>query len=132
MTDLHQMLRQAIQQRGLTTSGQLHEFRQSLIHQLNQFFTDELTGAAAAPDHISASIVTLEVVDETSGRIYRRQLPLDFYENDNGIRLRGETLTGQETEIAFLSARALAKLHDLTGHGPDSDHCGGHSPSKQD
>lgn len=130
MTDLQHLIQEQIRLRHLTANGELHNFRQQLITQINQFFTEHLTGTAQPLplDRISASQVTIEVIDEASGRIFRRQLPLDYFENDNGIRLRGETINGQETEIAFLSAKAMAKMHDLTGKGADTDHCGGHSP----
>ena len=42
---------------------------------------------------ISAKEVTVEVVDEATGKTYRRTLPIDYYETANGLVLRGENLT---------------------------------------
>ena len=43
---------------------------------------------------ISAKEVTVEVVDEATGKVYRRTLPIDYYETANGLVLRGENLDG--------------------------------------
>ena len=45
---------------------------------------------------ISAKEVTVEVVDGATGKVYRRTLPIDYYENANGLVLRGENLDGSE------------------------------------
>ena len=123
------ILESLINERGLTTPGQLHELRQELIDEIALWFNQKITASAVLPaiDQINASTVIIEVIDAQTACSYRRQLPLTFYENDNGIRLQGENLLGESTEIAFLSAKALAKMHDLTGQGPDVDHCGQHS-----
>lgn len=128
MINLSEQLHQLIESRHLTTYGELHELRQELIEQINHWFEQQLSANWQLPpvDHITASSVVLEVIDDESGRIFRRKLPLDFHENDNGIRLGGETINGQSTEIAFLSAKALGKMHDLTGLGADSSHCDHH------
>ncbi len=75
---------------------------------------------------ISASTVTVEVRDEHTGKLYRRELPIDFYENANFLRLSGENLDGSTSQLVFYSARGLERLKDLTGKGPDHDRCGGH------
>jgi hypothetical protein len=75
---------------------------------------------------IRASLVTIQVTDEITGRSFSRTLPLDYYENDNGIRLNGEDMQGKPSEIVFLSSKAIEKIHDLTGHGANEDQCGGH------
>ena len=75
---------------------------------------------------ISAKMVTVEVVDEKTGQVYRRQLPIDYYENANCLRLQGENLDGSFSQLVFYTARGLERLQDLTGHGPDEDGCGTH------
>lgn len=75
---------------------------------------------------IIASTVTVEVKDERTGKLYRRELPIDFYENANFLRLSGENLDGSTSQLVFYSARGLERLRDLTGQGPDHDPCGGH------
>jgi hypothetical protein len=81
---------------------------------------------------ITAHVVTVEVRDETTGEVFRRELPIDFYENANLLRLSGENLDGSVSQLVFYSARGLERIRDLTGKGPDSDPCGGHTHAKED
>ena len=74
-----------------------------------------------------ADSVTVEITDRQSGRVYRRELPIEFYENANFLRLRGENMDGSISQLVFLSARGIERMKDLTGKGPDHDPCGGHS-----
>ncbi len=76
---------------------------------------------------ITAKTVTVEVTDETTGKVYRRTLPIDYYENANLLKLQGENLDGTISQLVFYSARGLERLRDLTGKGADEDDCGGHS-----
>ena len=76
---------------------------------------------------LSASVVTVEVKDERTGKIYRRELPIDFYENANFLRLSGENLDGSVSQLVFYTARGLERMKDISGKGPDHDRCGGHS-----
>ncbi len=70
--------------------------------------------------------VTIEIRDETSGKIYRRELPIDYYENANILKLSGENLDGSVSQLVFYSSRGLERLKDLTGKGADHDSCGDH------
>ena len=76
---------------------------------------------------ISAKEVTIEVMDEATGKTYRRTLPIDYYENANGLVLRGENLDGSISRLVFYSARGMQRMQDLTGKGPDEDPCGTHT-----
>ena len=76
---------------------------------------------------IVAHEVTVEIRDENTGEVYRRVLPIDYYENANFLRLRGENMDGSVSQLVFLSARGVERINDLTGKGPDHDPCGGHS-----
>ena len=76
---------------------------------------------------LSASVVTVEVKDARTGKIYRRELPIDFYENANFLRLSGENLDGSVSQLVFYTARGLERMKDISGKGPDHDRCGGHS-----
>lgn len=76
---------------------------------------------------ISASTVTVEITDEATGEVFRRELPIDYYENANFLRLRGENLDGSISQLVFYSSRGIERIKDLTGKGPDKDPCGGHS-----
>ena len=75
---------------------------------------------------IIADHVTVEVTDSRTGNVYRRDLPIDFYENANLLKLSGENLDGSVSQLVFYSSRGLERLKDLTGKGFDQDPCGGH------
>ena len=76
---------------------------------------------------ITATSVTVEVTDEDTGRVYRRELPIDYYENANFLKLSGENMDGSVSQLVFLTPRGFQRTKDLTGKGADSDPCGGHS-----
>lgn len=76
---------------------------------------------------ITAQEVTVEVTDERTGQVFRRTLPIDYFEAANGIILRGENLDGTFSQLVFYSGRGVERLQDLTGHGADADPCGTHS-----
>ena len=78
---------------------------------------------------IQAHEVTVEVRDEATGEIYRRTLPIDYFENANGLFLRAENLDGSASQLAFYSLRGLERMKGLTGKGPDTDPCGSHKRS---
>ncbi|MBS7528428.1 hypothetical protein KHM83_17205 [Fusibacter paucivorans] len=85
-----------------------------------------MTNPELAPEVIEAEQVTIEIIDKTTGRAYKREVPLSYKENDNGIILIGENAEGQTSEIVFLSSIALSKLKDLMGKGPDQSDCDDH------
>ena len=76
---------------------------------------------------IVAHAVTVEVRDEKTGEVYRRELPIDYYENANFLRLSGENLDGSLSQLVFYTPRGIERVKDITGKGPDHDRCGGHS-----
>ena len=80
---------------------------------------------------ITARSVVVEVTDEKTGEDLRRELPIDFYENANLLRLSGENLDGSTSQLVFYSARGLERIRDLTGKGFDHDPCGGHKPNTE-
>ena len=75
---------------------------------------------------ITAHEVTVEVRDEKTGEIIRRELPIDYYENANFLKLSGENMDGSVSQLVFLSARGIERVKDITGKGPDHDRCGTH------
>ena len=75
---------------------------------------------------ISAKEVSIEVIDEATGKLYRRTLPIDSYETANSLVLRGENLNGSISQLVFYTARGMQRMQDLTGKGPDEDPCGTH------
>jgi len=74
-------------------------------------------------DKIEADTVIVEVIDNTTGKIFRRTLPIKYLETDNGIQLFGETIEGTPSQIAFYSDTAMTKMSDLLGMGPDAPRC---------
>ncbi len=76
---------------------------------------------------IRAAEVTVEVKDALTGQVFRRTLPIDYYETANALRLIAEDAHGEPSELVFYTNFGLGKLRDLTGGGPDADPCGGHS-----
>ena len=77
-------------------------------------------------NEIHADMVTLEVTDEKTGETFRRELPIEFYETANFLRLKGEDMNGNPSELVFVSDTGMRRLKDLTGKGPDTDLCGTH------
>ncbi len=73
-----------------------------------------------------ADSVTVEVTDPKSGKVYRRELPIDYYENANLLRLSGENPDGSLSQLIFYTPRGIQRLQDITGKGADHDACGGH------
>ncbi len=76
---------------------------------------------------ITASMVTVEVTDEKTGIKCRRELPIDFLETANCLKLKGEGLNGEPAELVFYSNRGIDRLKNLIGQGPDEDSCGSHT-----
>ena len=73
---------------------------------------------------IKADVVTVEVVDKATGQVYRRELPIDYTENANFLRMRAEAYTGEMSELVFFTQRGIERLHDMMGAGADHDDCG--------
>ena len=75
---------------------------------------------------ISADSVVVEVKDSKTGEVFRRELPIEYYENANLLRLRGENLDGSISDIVFYSSRGVERVKDISGKGIDHDRCGEH------
>ena len=75
---------------------------------------------------IVAHEVTVEIRDENTGEVYRRELPIDYYENANFLRLRAENMDGSLAQLVFYTPRGIERVKDITGKGPDHDRCGTH------
>ena len=72
---------------------------------------------------IHANQVAIEITDLQSGNQFTRILPMEYFENANGIRLIGEDLNGQTVEMVFLSEQGMFKMKDLSGHRADHSQC---------
>ncbi len=80
---------------------------------------------------IVADSVTVEVTDKNTGKVFRRELPIDYFENANFLRLSGENLDGSLSQLVFYTPRGIERVKDITGKGPDHDRCGGHGHSHE-
>lgn len=69
---------------------------------------------------ILAPNAVIEIIDSNNGQLYRRYLELEYNENANGIRLKGEDLGGKPSEIIFLSGQSIERIAELRGEGSDS------------
>ena len=75
---------------------------------------------------LTADSVTVEITDSRTGTVFRRELPIDYYENANFLRLSGENMDGSVSQLVFYTPRGIERVRDITGKGPDHDRCGGH------
>ena len=75
---------------------------------------------------ITANEVTIEVKDSKTGQVYKRTLPIDYYENANFLKLAGESFDGSFSSLVFVTTRGIQKVKDITGKGADTDPCGSH------
>ena len=57
---------------------------------------------------IHAKQVTVEVRDEATGEVFRRTLPMEYYETANFLRLSGEDRKGKPSELVFVGYRNAA------------------------
>ena len=90
---------------------------------IEQQEAEKMEECAVLPEQIEADTVFVEVTDRNTGKTFRRKLPLLYLENGNGIILSGETLEGKPSELHFLSAQALSRLHELFGKGSERPKC---------
>ncbi|MFZ7101140.1 MAG: hypothetical protein ACOWWO_00585 [Peptococcaceae bacterium] len=88
-----------------------------------QQWIDNYAGSAEPMDKIEADAVVIEIADKNTGKVFRRSLPVQYLETDNGVMLSGETIAGVPSQIAFFSDAAVSRMHDITGRGPDSHRC---------
>lgn len=105
---------------NLETLGTLHEQIMKAVSAQMELRYQKLRKPV---DHLSASTVTIEFKDDTQKSVYRRTLPLDYEENNNGIVLKGEDINGNPAAIAFLSDSAADKIMALTGKGWETPRC---------
>lgn len=75
---------------------------------------------------LTADAIRVEITDKKTGKTFTRELPVEYYENANFLRLRGENLDGSLSELVFYTPRGIQRVKDLTGKGSDADPCGGH------
>lgn len=105
------------------TNEELINLRNHTINYILDYFNNSLTPNDTPLDFISCDDVTVEVKDKTTNRIFRRNLDISYIENSNGLKLMGENLKGEPSEIVFLSDTAINKIIDVTGQGLNKSRC---------
>ena len=97
--------------------------RDNTINYISDYFNNNLAPNNTPLDFISCDEVTVEVKDKATNRIFRRNLDISYIENSNGLKLMGENLKGEPSEIVFLSDTAVNKIIDVTGQGLNKSRC---------
>ena len=105
------------------TNEELISLRNFTIYYILDYFNNNLTSNNTSLDFISCDEVTVEIKDKTTNRIFRRTLDISYIENSNGLKLMGENLKGEPSEIVFLSDTAINKIIDVTGQGLNKSRC---------
>lgn len=77
-------------------------------------------------NEITASEIVVEVQDAATGKVFRRELPVDYYENAHFLKLSGENFDGSTSTLVFFTASGVEKAKDIMGLGADEDSCGTH------
>lgn len=102
--------------------GKLHTKMLNALNARMELIYDKVETAPES-DQLMADAVAITVVQPRSGRVYTRQLPMDYKENSNGITIQGEDFQGKPSSIVFLSNNAVQKIKDLTGQGWEKPRC---------
>lgn len=105
------------------TNEELIILRDNTINYISDYFNNNLAPNNTPLDFISCDEVTVEVKDKATNRIFRRNLDISYIENSNGLKLMGENLKGEPSEIVFLSDTAVNKIIDVTGQGLNKSRC---------
>lgn len=110
---------------GPSTLREAIALRNSLLIEAEAVFTQmfDRFSPQDGPCRIAADYVVIELVDGLTGRLYRRPVELRYEENENGIVLTGEDMTGQPSSIVYLSDAYLQKLADISGKGEEAHKC---------
>ncbi len=122
---VREFLEDLVLQAAPSTPAEAMALRNGVLVEAEAVFTALLDSLAQAdaPCCIAAGEVVVELVDRATGRLFRRPLELSYEENENGIVLCGEDMGGQPASIVYLSDSYLQRLADISGQGPEEDHC---------
>lgn len=81
---------------------------------------------ADMPNKITADEIKVEVVDKDTGKTYVRNLPINYLETSNFLRLSAEDSEGKPSSLVFYTEQGVLGLRDMTGGGPDTHNCEDH------
>lgn len=122
-----EVLKELVDKLIATSNANTHEdlidLRNSTLNYILDYFNEHLTPNNNPLDLISSDEITVEVKDNNTNKIFRRVLDISYTENSNGIKMTGENLKGQPSEIVFLSDTAINKIIDVTGKGLNKSRC---------
>lgn len=120
---LKELVDKLISTSNANTSEDLIDLRNYTLNYILDYFNEHLTPNNNPLDLISSDEITVEVKDNNTNKIFRRVLDISYTENSNGIKMTGENLKGQPSEIVFLSDTAINKIIDVTGKGLNKSRC---------
>ncbi len=120
---LKELVDKLIATSNANTSEDLIDLRNYTLNYILDYFNEHLTPNNNPLDLISSDEITVEVKDNNTNKIFRRVLDISYTENSNGIKMTGENLKGQPSEIVFLSDTAINKIIDVTGKGLNKSRC---------
>ena len=120
---LKELVDKLISTSNANTSEDLIDLRNYTLNYILDYFNEHLTPNNNPLDLISYDEITVEVKDNNTNKIFRRVLDISYTENSNGIKMTGENLKGQPSEIVFLSDTAINKIIDVTGKGLNKSRC---------
>ena len=104
----------------------LDSLRKNVLELIVDSFNKHVNANTGVLNYIAADSAVVEVVDNETGLCFRRELPLRYEETGNGVSLIGEDISGNDSQISFLSEAAYEKIKDMVGKGPDAPNCDGH------
>lgn len=107
-------------------TDQLLDVRKNVFDLLCGIFNEKTGNKTEILQYIAADSAIVEIVDQETGLCFRRELPFRYEETGNGVSLIGEDISGNASQISFLSEAAYEKIKDFTGSGPDTPKCGEH------
>ncbi|MGN1033007.1 MAG: hypothetical protein ACI4PU_06055 [Intestinibacter sp.] len=126
-TELKNVVNNIIESSNFKSDQELINLKNEIMNVVLDCFSEKICeDTKKRVDFISADDAIIELKDNTTNKLYRRSVPLSYIENSNGIRLTGEDLHGNSSEIVFLSSIAVEKIIDVTGKGRNEARCPGH------
>ena len=120
---LKELLETLVVKSDAKTDDELTDLRNHTLNVVLDFFNQYETPNNKHLDFISSDEITVEVKDKDTNKIFRRTLDMSYIENSNGIKMQGEDLKGNPSEIVFLSNTAINKIIDVTGKGLNKSRC---------
>lgn len=117
----------SISSNNVVSNDDILKIRGQIMDNISNLFLERLDNKNFSIDFICSKEITIEVVDDSSNNMFRRNLDIEYIENSNGLKLIGENINGETSEIVFLSNNAVDKINDLLGKGLNNPRCNNHN-----